>query len=164
MQAITWRRETIQVRGSMIHHPNHSRVIGVYEPITVLLKHDDEEERRLRPLFPSGQSVLVASRSSGSRNINPLTFSFLPLADIDYSDSNDHGSEASKEEAPKLVIPPSSSSSSSVAPHVPSPVSSTSSPPSSFFKVLWSFTRPHTFIGTALCIPALHLYAAPSRE
>jgi hypothetical protein len=32
----------------------------------------------------------------------------------------------------------------------------------SFLKVLWRFTRPHTFIGTALCIPALTLYAAPS--
>lgn len=31
----------------------------------------------------------------------------------------------------------------------------------SFAKVLWRFTRPHTFIGTALCIPALHIFAAP---
>lgn len=28
-------------------------------------------------------------------------------------------------------------------------------------QVLWRFTRPHTFVGTALCIPALTLYAAP---
>ncbi|KAJ1456557.1 UbiA prenyltransferase family-domain-containing protein [Pelagophyceae sp. CCMP2097] len=27
---------------------------------------------------------------------------------------------------------------------------------------LWRFTRPHTFIGTALCVPALHLLAADS--
>ena len=26
----------------------------------------------------------------------------------------------------------------------------------------WRFTRPHTFVGTALCVPALHAYAAPS--
>ncbi len=31
----------------------------------------------------------------------------------------------------------------------------------SLLKVLWRFTRPHTFVGTALCIPALTLYAAP---
>ncbi|GAB5036417.1 tocopherol phytyltransferase [Nannochloropsis oceanica] len=28
--------------------------------------------------------------------------------------------------------------------------------------VLWKFTRPHTFIGTALCVPTLHLFAAPA--
>lgn len=28
-------------------------------------------------------------------------------------------------------------------------------------QVLWRFTRPHTFVGTALCIPSLTLYAAP---
>ncbi len=32
----------------------------------------------------------------------------------------------------------------------------------SFLKVLWRFTRPHTFIGTALCVPTLHMYAAPA--
>ena len=31
----------------------------------------------------------------------------------------------------------------------------------SFLRVLWDFSRPHTFIGTALCIPALHLFAVP---
>jgi homogentisate phytyltransferase/homogentisate geranylgeranyltransferase len=30
--------------------------------------------------------------------------------------------------------------------------------------VLWRFTRPHTLIGSALAIPALHLLAAPSLE
>ena len=34
--------------------------------------------------------------------------------------------------------------------------------PLGFLRVLWRFTRPHTFIGTALCIPALTLYAAPA--
>jgi len=28
-------------------------------------------------------------------------------------------------------------------------------------EALWNFTRPHTLIGSALCIPALHLFAAP---
>lgn len=32
----------------------------------------------------------------------------------------------------------------------------------SFAKVLWRFTRPHTIIGSALAIPALHALAAPS--
>lgn len=32
----------------------------------------------------------------------------------------------------------------------------------SFLSTLWAFTRPHTFIGTALCIPALHIFAAPA--
>ena len=32
----------------------------------------------------------------------------------------------------------------------------------SFLKILWRFTRPHTLIGSALAIPALHIYAAPS--
>ena len=32
----------------------------------------------------------------------------------------------------------------------------------SFLKVLWRFTRPHTLIGSALAIPALHIFAAPS--
>ena len=31
-----------------------------------------------------------------------------------------------------------------------------------FFRVLWRFTRPHTLIGSALAIPALHIFAAPS--
>lgn len=29
-------------------------------------------------------------------------------------------------------------------------------------EALWNFTRPHTLIGSALCIPALHLFAAPA--
>ena len=33
---------------------------------------------------------------------------------------------------------------------------------SNFLSVLWRFTRPHTIIGSALAIPALHLLAAPS--
>jgi len=32
----------------------------------------------------------------------------------------------------------------------------------SFLSVLWRFTRPHTIIGSALAIPALHILAAPS--
>jgi homogentisate phytyltransferase / homogentisate geranylgeranyltransferase len=32
----------------------------------------------------------------------------------------------------------------------------------SFMLVLWRFTRPHTIIGSALAIPALHFLAAPS--
>lgn len=32
----------------------------------------------------------------------------------------------------------------------------------SFLKVLWRFTRPHTIIGSALAIPALHVLAAPT--
>jgi homogentisate phytyltransferase/homogentisate geranylgeranyltransferase len=32
----------------------------------------------------------------------------------------------------------------------------------SFPLVLWRFTRPHTIIGSALAIPALHIFAAPS--
>lgn len=36
------------------------------------------------------------------------------------------------------------------------------SPP--FPVVLWKFTRPHTLIGSALAVPALHLYAATSLE
>jgi hypothetical protein len=32
----------------------------------------------------------------------------------------------------------------------------------SFLKVLWRFTRPHTLIGSALAIPALHIFAGPS--
>uniref|UniRef100_A0A7S2R0V2 Homogentisate phytyltransferase n=1 Tax=Eucampia antarctica TaxID=49252 RepID=A0A7S2R0V2_9STRA len=31
-----------------------------------------------------------------------------------------------------------------------------------FWKVLWRFTRPHTIIGSAMAIPALHLFAAPT--
>mmetsp|Transcript_12012 Transcript_12012/g.15180 ORF Transcript_12012/g.15180 Transcript_12012/m.15180 type:complete len:411 (-) Transcript_12012:166-1398(-) len=30
-----------------------------------------------------------------------------------------------------------------------------------FLKTLWDFTRPHTLIGSALCIPAIHFYAKP---
>ena len=43
-------------------------------------------------------------------------------------------------------------------------------PPSSHKKklpfpiVLWRFTRPHTLIGSALAIPALHIFAAPTLE
>ncbi|KAL3902517.1 MAG: hypothetical protein SGILL_010793, partial [Bacillariaceae sp.] len=32
----------------------------------------------------------------------------------------------------------------------------------SFLSVLWRFTRPHTIIGSALAIPALHILAAPT--
>ena len=31
-------------------------------------------------------------------------------------------------------------------------------------KIAWRFTRPHTFLGTALSVPALHAFAAPSVE
>lgn len=37
-----------------------------------------------------------------------------------------------------------------------------SKPKKSFLSILWRFTRPHTIIGSALAIPALHLLAAPS--
>jgi homogentisate phytyltransferase/homogentisate geranylgeranyltransferase len=40
--------------------------------------------------------------------------------------------------------------------------SSEESPKPSFPLVLWRFTRPHTIIGSALAIPALHLLAAPT--
>eukprot|EP00629_Pelagomonadales_sp_RCC1024_P004044 CAMPEP_0119259920 /NCGR_PEP_ID=MMETSP1329-20130426/548_1 /TAXON_ID=114041 /ORGANISM="Genus nov. species nov., Strain RCC1024" /LENGTH=277 /DNA_ID=CAMNT_0007259329 /DNA_START=76 /DNA_END=906 /DNA_ORIENTATION=+ len=29
-------------------------------------------------------------------------------------------------------------------------------------RTLWRFTRPHTFVGTAVAVPALHAYAAPT--
>ena len=29
-------------------------------------------------------------------------------------------------------------------------------------ELLWRFSRPHTLIGSAMCIPALSLFAAPS--
>ena len=29
-------------------------------------------------------------------------------------------------------------------------------------EALWNFTRPHTLIGSAMSIPALHLFAAPA--
>lgn len=32
----------------------------------------------------------------------------------------------------------------------------------SFLKIMWRFTRPHTIIGSALAIPALHILAAPT--
>ena len=32
----------------------------------------------------------------------------------------------------------------------------------SFAKIMWRFTRPHTIIGSALAIPALHILAAPT--
>lgn len=31
------------------------------------------------------------------------------------------------------------------------------------FTTLWKFSRPHTLIGTNLCIPSLYLYAAPQQ-
>lgn len=34
--------------------------------------------------------------------------------------------------------------------------------PSSLLHVLWRFSRPHTMLGSAVCIPALTLYAAPA--
>eukprot|EP00670_Eutreptiella_braarudii_P008091 CAMPEP_0174344456 /NCGR_PEP_ID=MMETSP0810-20121108/27670_1 /TAXON_ID=73025 ORGANISM="Eutreptiella gymnastica-like, Strain CCMP1594" /NCGR_SAMPLE_ID=MMETSP0810 /ASSEMBLY_ACC=CAM_ASM_000659 /LENGTH=372 /DNA_ID=CAMNT_0015467591 /DNA_START=16 /DNA_END=1130 /DNA_ORIENTATION=+ len=34
----------------------------------------------------------------------------------------------------------------------------------SFFATLWDFSRPHTLIGSALCIPALHYFAAPTLQ
>eukprot|EP01083_Nonionella_stella_P025388 69901_1 len=40
--------------------------------------------------------------------------------------------------------------------------SSSSSSKLPFPIVLWRFTRPHTLIGSALAIPALHLLAAPT--
>jgi homogentisate phytyltransferase / homogentisate geranylgeranyltransferase len=40
--------------------------------------------------------------------------------------------------------------------------SADSSPRPSFPVILWRFTRPHTLIGSALAIPALHLLAAPT--
>lgn len=35
-------------------------------------------------------------------------------------------------------------------------------PKPSFLSVLWRFTRPHTIIGSALAVPALHILASPS--
>jgi homogentisate phytyltransferase/homogentisate geranylgeranyltransferase len=35
-------------------------------------------------------------------------------------------------------------------------------PKPSFLSILWRFTRPHTIIGSALAIPALHILASPS--
>ncbi len=32
----------------------------------------------------------------------------------------------------------------------------------SFLKIIWRFTRPHTIIGSAMAIPALHVLAAPT--
>jgi homogentisate phytyltransferase/homogentisate geranylgeranyltransferase len=34
--------------------------------------------------------------------------------------------------------------------------------PWSFLHVIWRFTRPHTLIGSALAIPAIHAFAAPT--
>jgi len=31
-----------------------------------------------------------------------------------------------------------------------------------FLKTLWDFSRPHTLIGSALCIPAIHIFASPA--
>ena len=36
--------------------------------------------------------------------------------------------------------------------------------PTPFWKVLWRFTRPHTIIGSAMAIPALHIFAAPTLQ
>ena len=40
-------------------------------------------------------------------------------------------------------------------------VSTTTAADSAPLTVLWRFSRPHTMIGSALCIPALSLYAVP---
>ena len=45
---------------------------------------------------------------------------------------------------------------------VASDEASFSQPKDNFLKVLWRFTRPHTLIGSALAIPALHFLAAPT--
>ena len=42
--------------------------------------------------------------------------------------------------------------------------SSSSVVPTPFWKVLWRFTRPHTIIGSAMAIPAVHMFAAPTLQ
>jgi homogentisate phytyltransferase / homogentisate geranylgeranyltransferase len=52
------------------------------------------------------------------------------------------------------------SEASATTPAVTSSAEDVPKPP--FMTVLWRFTRPHTIIGSALAIPALHFLAAPS--
>jgi len=56
------------------------------------------------------------------------------------------------------------SSSSTSSTKVPNNVgiTKTSTKKKSYLSVLWRFTRPHTIIGSAVAIPAIHLLAAPT--
>jgi homogentisate phytyltransferase / homogentisate geranylgeranyltransferase len=47
---------------------------------------------------------------------------------------------------------------------VPTSSASEDAPKPSILNVLWRFTRPHTIIGSAMAIPALHILAAPSYQ
>jgi homogentisate phytyltransferase/homogentisate geranylgeranyltransferase len=64
---------------------------------------------------------------------------------------------------PSRTIGPLQASTAGVVPATPEESSSSSNTKKVPFPlVLWRFTRPHTIIGSALAIPALHMLAAPT--
>lgn len=65
--------------------------------------------------------------------------------------------------SPVVFNPPLQASSVTISEDsIPDVPSANSSNKPSFPVVLWRFTRPHTIIGSALAIPAIHMLAAPN--
>ena len=96
-------------------------------------------------------STPLLMRPSPQGSYQPQQQHGTRLAASSASASASMGGEAAAAAAAATATTPESSSSSKAM-----------SGPLAFLRVLWRFTRPHTFIGTALCIPALTLYAAPA--
>ncbi|CEM03342.1 unnamed protein product [Vitrella brassicaformis CCMP3155] len=134
------------------------RQSAAFTPTTVLRlsrtsqQHQQQQGRRGQWTIP--RAAAAASGVSPAIEDHPIATSSTSTLDDATKETEDN--DALFSAYANDTLPPSAVS-SVIKPSEPGPPI-LGSP---FLRTLWDFTRPHTLIGSALCIPALHLFAWP---